>query len=169
MGYAIKLIGHTTRVDGQILAMVSPRLVPVSNPLSGINDVFNGILVDANMVGKVMFYGPGAGKLPTASAVVADIIDILSGRADERRLPHWTAAQESEIADAGAFVARRCYLIEGCPRCAEKAKKALDTEICEFVEDGAFAVISRPMTAAEADAALAAVGLQAKISLPVLD
>ena len=55
MGYAIKLIGHTTRVDGKILAMVSPRLVPADNPQSGLNDVFNGILVDANMVGKVMF------------------------------------------------------------------------------------------------------------------
>ena len=58
-GYAVKLIGHTELVDGKVLAMVSPRLVPVGNPLAGVSDVFNGILVDANMLGECMFYGKG--------------------------------------------------------------------------------------------------------------
>ena len=169
MGGAVKLIGHTCKIDGKVLAMVSPFFVPAANPISHIEDVFNGILVEANMLGRALFYGAGAGKLPTASAVVADIIDILSGRADERRQPNWIPASAEEIADANAFVARRCYLIEGCSRCAEKAKKALATERCEFIKDGAFAVISAPMTSADADAALASVGLAPKLCMPVLD
>ena len=74
LGYSIKLIGHAEDKDGKLLAFVSPMAVPESNPLARIDGVFNGILVNANMVGDVMFYGPGAGKLPTASAVVADIV-----------------------------------------------------------------------------------------------
>ena len=55
---------------------MAPHLVPASNPLSGVEDVFNAISVTGNAIGDVMFYGRGAGKLPTASAVVADVIDI---------------------------------------------------------------------------------------------
>ena len=57
-------------------AFVAPHLVPGDNPLSGVEDVFNAIAVTGNAIGDVMFYGRGAGKLPTASAVVADVIDI---------------------------------------------------------------------------------------------
>ena len=76
LGYTIKLIGHSELINGKILATVSPRFIPLSNPLAHISDVYNGILVEANMLDKVLFYGKGAGKLPTASAVVADIMDI---------------------------------------------------------------------------------------------
>ena len=76
IGCAIKLIGKAVRVDGKICACVSPTLVSRSNPLANISDVYNGILVNGNAIGDVMFYGRGAGKLPTASAVVSDIIDI---------------------------------------------------------------------------------------------
>ena len=55
---------------------MAPHLVPGENPLSGVEDVFNAIAVTGNAIGDVMFYGRGAGKLPTASAVVADVIDI---------------------------------------------------------------------------------------------
>ncbi|MBR2431451.1 MAG: homoserine dehydrogenase, partial [Clostridia bacterium] len=76
MGYAIKLIGHYEKTDcGRLSLSVAPRFVPFSNPISGIDDVFNGIMVRGNMLGDAMFYGRGAGKLPTASAVCADIID----------------------------------------------------------------------------------------------
>ncbi|HIX93247.1 MAG TPA: homoserine dehydrogenase [Firmicutes bacterium] len=76
LGYVVKLIGKTVRVGDKISACVSPTLVSRSNPLANINDVYNGILVNGNAIGDVMFYGRGAGKLPTASAVVSDIIDI---------------------------------------------------------------------------------------------
>ncbi|MEG0755195.1 MAG: homoserine dehydrogenase, partial [Oscillospiraceae bacterium] len=75
-GYKIKLLGRAIRQkDGKVCIFVAPHLVPVENPLSGVEDVFNAITVKGDAIGDVMFYGRGAGKLPTASAVVADVID----------------------------------------------------------------------------------------------
>ena len=75
-GGAVKLIGSVKKLgNGKILPIVRPAFVPSSNPLSNISDVFNGILVKGDAIDEVMFYGRGAGKFPTASAVVADIID----------------------------------------------------------------------------------------------
>ena len=76
-GKKIKLLGRAIRMeDGRICAYVAPHLVDQSLPLAGVEDVFNGISVRGDAIGDVMFYGRGAGKLPTASAVVADVIDI---------------------------------------------------------------------------------------------
>ena len=76
-GYKIKLLGRCIRQPGnKVCAFVAPHLVGGDNPLSGVEDVFNAIAVTGNAIGDVMFYGRGAGKLPTASAVVADVIDI---------------------------------------------------------------------------------------------
>ena len=74
-GHVIKLIGRVVRRDGKIHCLVSPMLVPDSSLLSDVNDVFNAIMVRGDAIGDVVFYGRGAGKLPTASAVVADVID----------------------------------------------------------------------------------------------
>ncbi len=75
--YKIKLLGRAIRrPEGKVCAFVAPHLVPGDNPLAGVEDVFNAIAVRGNAIGDVMFYGRGAGKLPTASAVVADVIDI---------------------------------------------------------------------------------------------
>lgn len=71
----IKLLGTCKKQDDNIFARVAPMLISKNHPLAMVNDVFNAIFVKGNMVGDVMFYGKGAGKLPTASAVVADIID----------------------------------------------------------------------------------------------
>ena len=169
LGCAVKLIGHTQRIHGKVYAAVSPYLVPAANPISHVDDVFNGILVDANMLGRALFYGAGAGKLPTASAVVADIIDILSNRADERKLPQWNVAKAEDIADPAQYACRRCYVIEGCPKCAEKAKQAFGAEDPIFVADGKFAVITPIMTAENAAKALASTGLCATLCLPILD
>ena len=77
-GYTIKLLGSCRlNGDGEIEARVAPFLVPLDNPLASVNDVFNAILVHGNMIGDVMFYGRGAGKEATASAVVADVLDIV--------------------------------------------------------------------------------------------
>ena len=169
LGGAVKLIGHTERVDGRVLALVSPFLVLSSNPISHVDDVYNGILVDTNMLGRALFYGAGAGKLPTASAVVADILDILSGRATDRRLPRWTVADDTEIADADALSCRRVYVFEGCPRCEAKAKTALATEDSVWLSERKFAVIGNKMTATDANAAIEATGLSPILSLPVLE
>lgn len=74
-GSSIKLIGHCRRVGSKFAVVVAPMLVSKESPLAGVDDVFNGIMVSGNMLGDAMFYGRGAGKLPTASAVVADVID----------------------------------------------------------------------------------------------
>ena len=166
---SIKLIGHTERVDGRVLALVSPFLVLPSNPIVHVDDVYNGILVDTNMLGRVLFSGAGAGKLPTASAIVADMLDILSGRSTDRRLPKWTAAADADIADANAFSCRRAYVFEGCPKCEAKAKTALASEDSVWLSDRKFAVISSNMTATEADAAIKETGLSPILTLPVLE
>lgn len=75
MGMAIKLIGSAKNEDGKISAMVAPMLVGPDSSLYAVNDVFNAITVTGNTLSDVMFYGKGAGKLPTASAVVSDIIE----------------------------------------------------------------------------------------------
>ena len=75
MGMAIKLIGSAKNEDGKISAMVAPMLVGQDSSLYAVNDVFNAITVTGNTLSDVMFYGKGAGKLPTASAVVSDIIE----------------------------------------------------------------------------------------------
>lgn len=75
-GRKIKLLGRALRgTDGKVRAFVAPHLVDGENPLAGVEDVFNSITVKGNAIGDVMFYGRGAGKLPTASAVVADVMD----------------------------------------------------------------------------------------------
>ena len=95
-----------------MLALVSPRAIPYSNPLSHIDDVFNGVLVNANMVGEVMFYGPGAGKLPTASAVVADIIDIIENRDNSPAPIKWSVADAGDIADLSEYSCRRVLVLD---------------------------------------------------------
>ena len=77
LGMAIKLLGSCKREDGKFFAMVAPFLIPYDNSLSSVNGVFNAIDVHGNMLGDVMYYGKGAGKKATASAVVADVIDIV--------------------------------------------------------------------------------------------
>ena len=64
---------------------MAPHLVAGENPLAGVEDVFNAIAVNGNAIGDAMFYGRGAGKLPTASAVVADVIDIAKDLKKDRR------------------------------------------------------------------------------------
>lgn len=113
LGYSIKLIGHAEDKDGKLLAFVSPMAVPESNPLARIDGVFNGILVNANMVGDVMFYGPGAGKLPTASAVVADIVDVIAKRDVPVTPVGWVNAKASDLSDVAGYECRRLVIVEG--------------------------------------------------------
>ena len=159
LGCSIKLIGHTEMVEGRVLAMVSPRLVPLDNPLSGISDVFNGILVDANMVGKVMFYGAGAGKLRTASAVVADIIDIVAHmESDNVRAPKFTVATDADYADFSAYTSRSCFSFVNEAGAADKIAAVFgDVRVVTVGERIAF--IGDEMTEAQATEKATATGL----------
>jgi homoserine dehydrogenase len=76
MGYAIKLLAIARRSGDEIQAKVHPTLIPLTHPLASVNDVFNGIFVTGDFVGDVMFYGRGAGSLPTGSAVAGDVMAI---------------------------------------------------------------------------------------------
>lgn len=75
LGAKVKIFGSSKKVGDKVSAMVAPKLITSSHPLYSVDGVFNAILVKGNMVGDVMFYGQGAGKLATASAVVSDIMD----------------------------------------------------------------------------------------------
>lgn len=76
-GFRLKLVGRAVRLGGDRTAYVAPHLVSTDHPLSGVEDVFNAVVVRGNATGEVMFYGKGAGELPTASACVADVMEAL--------------------------------------------------------------------------------------------
>lgn len=164
MGCSIKLIGHTQLHNGRILVMVSPRLVPLSNPIGSVHDVFNGILVSADMVGQVMFYGPGAGKLPTASAVVGDVVDILTGAAKD---PAWVNATADDIADFSTYPCRRYVAFDAPASTLSAVCDALGTSETVTL-NGRTALITREMTEAEAEAALAALPVRPAACIRVL-
>ena len=77
MDRSIKLLASSKKADDKYACMVAPFMLDKSHPLCNVNDVFNSVFVHGNMLGDAMFYGSGAGKLPTASAVVADIVDMV--------------------------------------------------------------------------------------------
>ncbi len=96
----IKLIGHAKLLeDGKITANVYPALVSKENQLAGVDDVFNAVTVRGDAVGDVMFYGPGAGKLPTASAVVADILDCVK-HLQARKYLSWEDGEKDYVVDS---------------------------------------------------------------------
>jgi homoserine dehydrogenase len=88
-GEVIKLIGSAERVDGAVLASVGPKSLPAAHPLAGISGVTNAIFIEGPSVGRLLFTGPGAGGRPTASAVLGDLIQVVSrGRGPRQRSPH---------------------------------------------------------------------------------
>lgn len=98
LGLFIKLLAVSKKIDDKIYARVSPAIISKEHPLSSVEDVFNGILIKGDAIGDVMFYGRGAGKLPTASAVVADVIDIIRN-IDRNNRYFWDIADKDIIGD----------------------------------------------------------------------
>lgn len=97
LGASIKIFGSSKNVDGKIYAKVAPVMIDSNHPLYMVNDVFNGIFVKGNMVGDLMFYGSGAGKLPTASAVVGDVV--AAAKNLDTTVPMIWEQEKLEIAD----------------------------------------------------------------------
>ncbi len=123
LGYVVKLIGKTRKLDnGQITAAVYPALVSRENMLSGVNDVFNAIMVRGDEVGDVMFYGRGAGKFPTASAVVGDVIDCVK-HLSARKYLFWDEGNRDYVADPLLDITK-LYV-----RCSCSDMSAAETEI----------------------------------------
>lgn len=99
MGYSVKLLGTIRKnSDNTLYIMVAPFLVDKSIPLAGVEDVYNAILVEGDAVGISLFYGRGAGKLPTASAVVADVIDCAK-HMKARKYLYWKSSDGSFISN----------------------------------------------------------------------
>lgn len=101
MGTSIKLFGSSRMADGKTSAFVCPMMIDRDHPLYGVSDVFNAVMVRSNMVGTLMFYGSGAGKLPTASAVVADIMEAACHMTDN--VPLGWSSEKQQLSDT-----RRC-------------------------------------------------------------
>lgn len=148
LGLSVKLLGSSRCIDGKYYIQVSPVLLPPEHPLAAVNGVFNAILVQGNMVDQLMFYGRGAGSLPTASAVVADVIE-------ELRNPHTTLVKSwdpekltlSDISD----LRRRFFLrLSGCKDCRAAEVEAALGAVSYTVLDGLneFAAVTPVMTEA---------------------
>ena len=98
-GGVIKLIGSVKRTpEGKVQILVAPMMIPRESQLANVDDVFNGILVRGDETGDVVFYGKGAGKLPTASAVVADIIDCVK-HVKARKYLYWEDGSPDYVED----------------------------------------------------------------------
>lgn len=153
-GCAVKLIATAKEVNGKILAFVAPRFVPVSNPLHSISDVFNGILINSDMLGESMFYGKGAGRYPTASAVVSDVVEI--AKAPCANMPSWTLATEDDIASLDDYSCRSCFIFED----GVDADALADAFGAERVVkmNGKVAFIGTEMTERECEAKIASCG-----------
>ncbi|MEM7569627.1 MAG: homoserine dehydrogenase [Pseudomonadota bacterium] len=129
LGYRLKLIGHAQLIDGALEQRVAPTLVPIAHPLSMVEDSFNAVTFSGDPVGRVVLEGRGAGEGPTASAVVADIIDIARGtRAPVFGVPT-PALQKSARAEDDASTGR-FYI-----RLTVQDKVGVAASIAEVVRD----------------------------------
>lgn len=122
-GGVIKLLGRAKKIGDKVSAMVTPAFVKNTSILSGVNGVFNSILVRGNAVGDVAFYGQGAGKMATASAVVADIIDCAQNIGHNKGIA-WDKAVDGALVDHNDAETALYVRATGCKDCAlEKANK----------------------------------------------
>lgn len=127
MGLVIKLLATSRKTKEGYCAMVAPFMLSQQHPLYSVNDVFNAIFVHGNVLGDAMFYGSGAGKLPTASAVVADIVDIAK-HLHKNILMSWSS-KKMDLVDKGRSESR--FFVRSTE---DKEKvKSLFSEV-EFVE-----------------------------------
>jgi len=129
LGYEIKLLGRARAIDDKLAVYVAPHLVNKENLLSIVSYVMNGVVVRGNAVGNVVLCGAGAGKLPTASAVVADVIDAVK-HLKARKWISWKNSQPGFVTDP-AQIDSAWYIRSNTPR--EKIKREFGTVI--FAED----------------------------------
>ncbi len=156
MGTSIKLLGTSRMKDGTVNAYVAPVMIDRENPLYSVSDVFNGIMVKGNMLGVSMFYGSGAGKLPTASAVVADLIEAAHNL--DRNVPIGWSSERQKIEPMSQTSFRYFVRIAGSFRNKEQDIQAVfgRTEVFELYGMDEFAILTREMREGEYKAAAAA-------------
>ena len=137
-------------------AGVEPMLVPESNQLAGVNDVFNAVLMQGDMLGDVVFYGKGAGKLPTASAVVADIIDCVK-HFKARKYLYWDDAQEGYVSPyedsvISVYIRAAAENDHKGLRIAEKAFGKVKRLVRSDTPESEFAFVTEPKSVMEINA-----------------
>ena len=144
-GYRIKLLGRAARLPGGgRTAYVAPHLIPEDNPMANVEDVFNAVMVRGNATGEVMFYGKGAGELPTASACVADVMECLQ-QSPKREEIGWSADTEGFQAPE-TLKTRHYFRIEGSLTDAALAFGQVEV----LSEDGETAFLTDPLSGDEA-------------------
>ena len=157
----VKLLGRALKLpDGKVVAYVAPHFVPTNHQIASVEDVFNGIVVRGDTVGETMFYGRGAGKLPTASAVVADMIDAANHLTHRKKIG-W---DDADPAAQGDFqdLPLRWFVRTTSPTSDLFALPG--AQVLEPV-DGENGAITAPMTLRD----LSARGLKRLARMPVLD
>lgn len=145
LGASIKLFGSSRMEGGLASVFVCPVMITPDHPLYGVNDVFNAVMVKGNMAGTLMFYGSGAGKLPTASAVVADIMEAAVHMSDH--VPMGWTDKKQELAPMGAM--KFNYFIRFTGLASEK-KADIEAafgpvEVIELPGADEFAVLTKEM------------------------
>ena len=149
MGMSVKLFGSSSMgEDNLVKAYVAPIMIDRNHPLYMVSDVYNGIMVTGNMLGETMYYGSGAGKLPTASAVAADIID--AAEHVNRNVPMGWNSERQAIAPMEANEFRYFIRMAGQPEERLGSLMELDPEEAVTLEGmDEFAVVTRPMLEAD--------------------
>lgn len=149
LGSSVKLFGSSRLEEDGIHAWVAPVMIGKSHPLYSVGDVYNGILVKGNMLGTTMYYGSGAGKLPTASAVVADMIE--AAQNPDRNIPlGWT---DGRLAIADMDTSSHRYFVRIAGAATSKSSQVMKmlgpVKIVELNGMDEFAVVTGKMTEAE--------------------
>ena len=160
-GYRIKLLGRALRLGSGRTAYVAPHLVPEDHPLANVEDVFNAVVVKGNATGEVMFYGRGAGEMPTASACVADVMEALQA-SPRREEIGWEADPEGFVAPQTVPL-RHYFRIRGS--LADAVGAFGQVEVLS-ADSGMTAFLTEPVSGGEAAEKAAALAVLAR--LPVL-
>ena len=141
LGYVIKLIGVANVVDGRVGVRVHPAMLPADHPLASVRGVFNAVYVEADATGPLMFYGKGAGAMPTGAAVVGDVIDAARGLVHTTTRPSDVHVGPADLRPIAELRTQYCVRLEVDDRpgvLAEVARSfgAHDVSIAQVWQDG---------------------------------
>lgn len=162
MGKTIKLLALSREEKGKFYAMVAPFLISKSHPLYMVNDVFNAVCVHGNMLGDSMYYGRGAGKLPTASAVVSDVVDC-ARHIGKVIMCFWDG---QDVALTGIGEASHRFFVRVSLENERKALEAFErASVIEADVPGEFAFVTEKMTEEEFNKRALEAGIISRIRL----
>mgnify|MGYP002509914947 FL=1 len=162
MGKTIKLLAQSKEVDGKFYAMVAPFMISKQHPLYMVNDVFNAVCVHGNMLGDSMYYGRGAGKLPTASAVVSDVVDC-ARHIGKVIMCFW---DDQDVELTGIEQASRRFFVRVEEEKESKALQVFESvSVIEADVSGEFAFVTDQMTEKEFNEKAEEVGIISRIRI----